>query len=118
MENVVTRENDKNAPNTPAPHAGRTFGSRIFRNRSGRVRLAIGLAAAAGVYLLCMPALEWLYGTGFSALMDRCILQRRMSCTYIVITPTKDENFLAALNRLRRYTDREPVILCGEECNA
>ena len=56
--------------------------------------------------------------TGFSALIDRCILQRRMSCTYIVITPTKDENFLAALNRLRRYTDREPVILCGEECNA
>ena len=53
--------------------------------------------------------------TGFPALIERCILQRRMGVTYIVITPTQDERFLAAMSRLRRYADREPIILCGEE---
>ena len=53
--------------------------------------------------------------TGFASLIDRCILQRRMSCTYIIITPSTDDAFEAALSRLRRYTDREPIVLCGGE---
>ena len=53
--------------------------------------------------------------TGFASLIDRCILQRQMSCTYIIITPSTDDAFEAALSRLRRYTDREPIVLCGGE---
>lgn len=53
--------------------------------------------------------------TGFAGLVDRCILQRRMGCTYIVITPVMDIKVEIALERLRRYADREPVVLIGGE---
>ena len=53
--------------------------------------------------------------TSFSSVIDRCILQRRLGCTYIVVTPTVDEACSAALDRLRRFTDREPIVFCGEE---
>ena len=53
--------------------------------------------------------------TGFPGLVERCILQRRLGCTYIVITPELDNMVRGALNRLRRYADREPVILIGGE---
>lgn len=41
----------------------------LFKNQRGQIRLPWILFAAAALYALCVPALEWLYGTGFDALM-------------------------------------------------
>ena len=51
----------------------------------------------------------------FPLLIERCIRQRRLGCTYIVITPELDPSFTAAVERLARYADHQPIILFGGE---
>ena len=51
----------------------------------------------------------------FETLIADCLRRKKPGCTHIVITPVLDEGVQAAIRRLARYTDREPVILCAEE---
>ena len=54
----------------------------------------------------------------FSSGVEDCIRCRKPSRTHIVITPELDGDTQAAVRRLARYTDREPVILCAQEESA
>ena len=51
--------------------AARSFGGvmeKVYKNRHGRVRLVVGLAAALAALAVCLPLAEWLYWSGFNAL--------------------------------------------------
>ena len=52
---------------------------------------------------------------GFPSLVNQCLLHRKPNCTYIVITPTLDDDCRIALGRLARHVDLAPVVLCAEE---
>ena len=52
---------------------------------------------------------------GFSSVIEDCIRSKRPGRTHIVITPSLDGDTQAAVRRLARYTDREPVVLCAQE---
>ncbi|MBO4298829.1 MAG: hypothetical protein J5998_08505 [Clostridia bacterium] len=56
-------------PKDSPPRGGMRPLKRLLKNRSGQVRLMIVLLAALAVYALCVPAAEWLYWTGFNALL-------------------------------------------------
>ena len=53
--------------------------------------------------------------TEFALLIEHCIRQRRMGCTYIVITPELNAECQAAVDRLGRFSDQAPIVLSGEE---
>ena len=53
--------------------------------------------------------------TGFPALIESCLRRKNGSCTYVIVTPHLDPGVQQAVARLRRYADREPVVLCPEE---
>lgn len=53
--------------------------------------------------------------TRFSTAIEACLRMKKPSRTYIVITPSMDESTQAAVRRLARHVDREPVVLCAEE---
>jgi len=53
--------------------------------------------------------------TSFSDLIDRCLQRRRTDCSYIVIAPSLTAEDRAALARLRRFADQDPLILYGGE---
>ena len=52
---------------------------------------------------------------GFEAVIADCLRRRKPGCTHIVITPILDKRVQAAIGRIARHTDREPVVLCAEE---
>ncbi|MBR3503111.1 MAG: hypothetical protein IKO07_02565 [Clostridia bacterium] len=43
---------------------------KILKNKGGKTRVIIAIAAAAAVLAACVPLVEWLYWTGFNALMS------------------------------------------------
>lgn len=53
--------------------------------------------------------------TGFPALIESCLRRKNSSCTYIIVTPNLNLEVRKAVARLRRYADREPLVLCAEE---
>ena len=53
--------------------------------------------------------------TRFPALVDSCLRQRRLRCTYIVITAEQNPAFRKAVDRLASLTESEPIVLCAEE---
>ena len=53
--------------------------------------------------------------TGFPELIENCLRQKRSSRTFIIITPVLDESCQSAVDRLRRYADLKPIVLCAKE---
>ena len=53
--------------------------------------------------------------TGFASVIDDCLRRKKHSCTHIIITPSLDESTQAAINRLARHIDQEPIVLCAEK---
>ena len=78
--------------------------------------LAEGLGKSHLFFIQRRIGLSRLTGyTGFPALIDRCVRRKRQNCTYIVITPELNAEGQAAVARLRRFAEQEPLILKGEE---
>ena len=75
-----------------------------------------GLGAAHLSFIERRIGLSRLTGyTGLTPLVSQCMREKRSGCTYIVITPTLDEDCQAAIARLARHADHKPIILCAEE---
>ena len=76
--------------------------------------LSEGLGKSHLFFILRRIGLSRLTGfLPFSDLVESCVRRRRSNCSYIVITPSLGDAEEAALARLRRFADRDPIVLYG-----